>query len=43
MFRKLFNKTIEEILRKVSVIDTEGNEMFISDKVREIHSDYVNV
>lgn len=37
------NETIEEIIRKVSVVDTEGNEMFISDKVREIHSDYLKV
>ena len=41
--KTILNETIEEIIRKVSVIDTEGNEMFISDRVREIHSDYLNV
>jgi hypothetical protein len=41
--KTILNETIEEIIRKVSVLDTKGNEMFISDKVREIHSDYLNV
>lgn len=41
--KAILNETIEEIIRKVSVLDTEGNEMFISDKVREIHSDYLKV
>ena len=41
--KAILNETIEEIIRKVSVLDTEGNEMFISDKVREIHSDYSNI
>lgn len=34
------NEIIDLILHRVSVIDTEGNEMFISDKIRKIHLDY---
>ena len=41
--KNALNEVIDIILQKVSVLDTEGNEMFISDKIREIHSDYLSV